>query len=410
MSQFVLLTDPAFKSILKRQSHNVKKLTFIIIVSALSLALFAQELAHETIVVNVEVPVRVFKGSTFVDNLSIDDFQVYEDGKLQKIEAVYLIKKTSIKKKEEKKKFTPEVSRNFVLLFQINEYLPKVGDAIEYFFNKVILPGDNLTIITPMKTYNFKSKALEVLPKEEIIKQLKSKLKKDSRMGSLEYRSLLKDISAYMSAPSEETLPICRLLLSRLEELRYVDENKLMEFADFLKAKEGQKHVYLFYQKEVIPQLGPATFTQLMSMNQDKQHFLFQLLDLFSSYRRDITFNIDRIKQVFADSSITIHFLYITKLPTLYDDGRIPSAMKWREQSEDIYSAFSEMAKATGGLTDSSANAAAAFQRAIDASENYYLLYYAPSNYKRDGKFKIIKVKVKNKNYRITHRAGYFAN
>jgi len=388
----------------------LKKIILSTAIATLSLVLFAQELAHESLVINIEIPVRVFKGSSFVDNLTIEDFEVYEDGKLQKIEAVYLIKKTSIKKKEEKKKFTPKVSRNFVLLFQTMEYLPKVGDAIEYFFNNVILPGDNLTIITPLKTYNFKSKALEVLPKEEIIKQLKSKIKKDTRMGSLEYRSLLKDLHRQISSPDEVSLSISRLLLSRLEELRYVDENKLLEFADFLKTKEGQKHVYLFYQKEVLPQLDPATFAQLMSLQQDQQHLLFELLDLFSHYRRDVTFNVDRIKQVFSDSSIFMHFLYITKLPTLYDDGRIPSPIRWREQSEDIFNAFREMARATGGLTDSSSNAASAFQRAVDASENYYLIYYAPINYTRDGKFKTIKVKIKNKNYRITHRAGYFAN
>jgi len=388
----------------------LKKIILSAAIATLSLVLFAQELTHESLVINIEIPVRVFKGSSFVDNLTIEDFEVYEDGKLQKIEAVYLIKKTSIKKKEEKKKFTPEVSRNFVLLFQTMEYLPKVGDAIEYFFNNVILPGDNLTIITPLKTYNFNSKALEVLPKEEIIKQLKSKIKKDTRMGGLEYRSLLKDLHRQISSPDEVSLSISRLLLSRLEQLRYVDEKKLLEFADFLKTKEGQKHVYLFYQKEVLPQLDPATYAQLMSLQQDQQHLLFELLELFSHYRRDITFNVDRIKQVFSDSSISMHFLYITKLPTLHDDGRIPSPIRWREQSEDIFNAFREMARATGGLTDSSSNAASAFQRAVDASENYYLIYYVPLNYTRDGKFKTIKVKIKNKNYRITHRAGYFAN
>jgi len=53
---------------------------------------------------------------------------------------------------------------------------------------------------------------------------------------------------------------------------------------------------------------------------------------------------------------------------------------------------------------------ASSFQRAAISSESYYLLYYAPKNYKADGKFKRIKVKVRGKNFRITHRAGYFAN
>jgi hypothetical protein len=42
--------------------------------------------------------------------------------------------------------------------------------------------------------------------------------------------------------------------------------------------------------------------------------------------------------------------------------------------------------------------------------ENYYLLYYTPKDYKPDGKFRSIEVKVKGKSYSITHRAGYIAD
>lgn len=52
-----------------------------------------------------------------------------------------------------------------------------------------------------------------------------------------------------------------------------------------------------------------------------------------------------------------------------------PSELTMVERSEDIFSAFDEVAQATGGTTDSSANAAASFKRAVDASENYYLIY-----------------------------------
>ena len=76
----------------------------------------------------------------------------------------------------------------------------------------------------------------------------------------------------------------------------------------------------------------------------------------------------------------------------------------------EVFRGFSEMAEVTGGLKDSSANASASFKRAVDYSESYYLLYYSPKNYKADGKFKKIKVRVKGKNYRVTHRTGYIAD
>ena len=388
----------------------MKKLILLATISVFSLVFFAQEITHETLVINIEVPVRVFKSGEFVDNLTIDDFEVYEDGILQQIEAVYLIKKKAIERREEKGRFDPKTSRNFVLLFSIQDYLPKIEKAMDFFFDNVLLPGDNLTVFTPMKVYNFKSESLELMPKKEIVKQLKGKIKKDTRMGNIEYKSILRDLRDLMSAPGEETLQICQIYLARLEDIRQVSEEQLLGFAEFLKAKEGQKNVFLFYQKELLPQINPSELVQLMSLEQDKQHFLFQLSDLFMQYRRDIAFDVDRIKQVFSDSSISVHFLYITKLPTMNLDGRPTSAITWREQSEDIYSAFSEMAEATGGLSDSSWNAADVFQKAVEASENYYLVYYTPKNYKRDGSFRNIQIKVKNKNYRITHRAGYFAN
>lgn len=394
----------------KRGRTALKKLILLATISVFSLVFFAQEITHETLVINIEVPVRVFKSGEFVDNLTINDFEVYEDGILQQIEAVYLIKKKAVERREEKERFDLETSRNFILLFQVQDYLPKIEKALDFFFNNVILPGDSLTVFTPMKSYNFKSNALELLPKEEIVKQLKAKVRKDILMGNSEYKHLLRELRDLMSAPGEMTLQICQIHLSRLESIRRVYEEQLLGFAEFLKAKEGQKNVFLFYQKELMPQIAPGTLVQLMSLEQDKHHLLFQLSDLFLQYRRDIAFDVDRIKQVFSDSSISIHFLYITKIPAMSLDGRPTSAITWREQSEDIFSAFSEMAEATGGMSDSSSNAATIFQKAVEASENYYMIYYSPKNYKRDGSFRNIKIKLKNKNYRITHRAGYFAN
>ena len=86
------------------------------------------------------------------------------------------------------------------------------------------------------------------------------------------------------------------------------------------------------------------------------------------------------------------------------------SETRTADTSAELFSAFKDIARATGGSTDSSANAAFAFEKAVDASENYYLLYYQPSGLRKDGKFRDIKVKVKNRKYAITHRAGYFAD
>ncbi|MCK4758771.1 MAG: hypothetical protein KAT69_01915, partial [Candidatus Aminicenantes bacterium] len=131
----------------------MKRITIFAAVSILSFTLFSQQVSEETIVINVEVPVRVFQGSAFVEDLTLSDFEVFEDGVPQRIEAVYLVKKRSIERREENKRFAPETARSFYLFFEVNEYTSKLGEAVDYFVHNVLVPGDNLTVVTPMNTY-----------------------------------------------------------------------------------------------------------------------------------------------------------------------------------------------------------------------------------------------------------------
>ena len=145
-------------------------------------------------------------------------------------------------------------------------------------------------------------------------------------------------------------------------------------------------------------------------------------LEDFEAY---LSFDEKKVKQAFSDSSISTHFIYLTKTTgtdlvnqegvSVTSRGLLDTTSptipikETQDLSASFFSAFMEIAQTTGGTTDSSANAASSFKKAVDAAENYYLLYYRPSNYKEDGKFKSIEVKVRGKNYRVTHRAGYFA-
>ena len=48
--------------------------------------------------------------------------------------------------------------------------------------------------------------------------------------------------------------------------------------------------------------------------------------------------------------------------------------------------------------------------RAAEASSNYYLLYYRPLNYRADGRFQKIEVRVKGQGLKVVHRLGYVAD
>ncbi len=63
----------------------MKKHTILLAILVLGLTLFAQEIQQQAVSINIEVPVRVYRGDNFVDDLTINDFEVYEDGILQRI-------------------------------------------------------------------------------------------------------------------------------------------------------------------------------------------------------------------------------------------------------------------------------------------------------------------------------------
>ena len=374
-----------------------------ILLCLLAMGTSTQELQHRTMAVNIEVPVRVFKGDRFIDDLALNDFEVYENGILQKIDAVYLIKKTQIEREEALpgkeallKQLSPQTSRNFVLFFEVIDYLPKIGEAVTYFFENIIEPQDNLKVMTPEKAYNFKAAALKQMPRGKIAEQLIGKIRKDTLLACREYKNLIeeffriKQIEGLDPGVKLQMLKnICRMMRDRTQ----FDEKRVSEFADYLKEQPGQKHVFLFYQKEMMP-LPPGLYE----------------LDAFDLMKA-VSFDMDKIKAIFADSSITCHFVYMT-LEAERDASQLTldADQEWMNQSAEVFSAFKQIADATGGLVESSANPSFSFKKSVQASETYYLLYYTPQNYRPDGKFRNIKVKVTSGSYRVMHRAGYIAD
>ncbi len=82
----------------------MKKLFWICIILLMSFTAFSQQqsLIEQSLVINIEVPVRVFDGARFINDLSLRDFELFEDGTEQKIEAVYLISDRSIERSDER--------------------------------------------------------------------------------------------------------------------------------------------------------------------------------------------------------------------------------------------------------------------------------------------------------------------
>ena len=264
-------------------------------------------------------------------------------------------------------------------------------------FTRVVKLGFEIHVVSP---HDQKLPGVGQIPKDEICTQLKSILRKDIISGNREYKAIIRDYKKYEELKRFEGFgeqimrEMQRTLFFKLRDYKYFDEKKLSAFASYLKDLEGQKHIFLFYQKEEIPYPGDSIVSHPEIIS------------------RDISLDADKVRKIFSDSSITAHFLYLTNKPheTIDVENRENLQIALTDQSYSIFNAFNKVAKTTGGMTYASSNPLASFQRAADASENYYLLYYVPKDYKADGAFKNIKVKIKGKNYKILHRAGYLAD
>jgi len=358
---------------------------------------------HESTVVNIEVPVRVMKKNAFVDNLTLADFEVFENGVRQNIEAVYLIKDKQVLREEKTAGAAPsprQSARHYVLYLDLKEYLPKVGDALDFFFGDVLGPEDTLFVVTPVKTYRFKSEALSLVPRRQIADRLKAKLKVDIQAGNSQYRKLMRDFYQLEEEefPPEQADVKENMLFDLAREMRdltEITESRVIGFADVLKSLDGEKHVFLIFQKDVLPG---------HEFSDDRQ------LELF----KPVSFDVDKIKRYFSDASITIHCLYITKTPAFALNPMNPGgsllASRLQDLSADIYASFKDMAAATGGLSESTSNPNFALRQAAEASSNYYLVYYRPLDYRADGRFQKIDIRVKGEGLKVTHRLGYIAD
>ncbi|MGB2908935.1 MAG: VWA domain-containing protein [Candidatus Aminicenantaceae bacterium] len=405
----------------------MKKTAFLVLVILLSLSPFAQE-QHEVSVINIEVPVRVMSGSNFVDTLNAEDFEIYENGELQKLSAFYLVRNTQLERQDGASWSTPNTARRFYMLFQFLEYNPQINAAFDHFFQNVIQPNDTLTIMTPMKQYDLSREALQNQSPEKLSRDLQTVVRKDTKVGAGDYNTLLSDLKMIVRSISSQTgalggvgggteasdtgaglgvefqLPRYRETLERLDQIRMVNEQKFLAFAGQMKRLDAQKVVIFFYQREFRPEIESRILNLLMSQYQDQHNIMSAVQDLFTMYSRNNPMDVERLSQAFSDSATMFNFIFMNKEP---DNVR---GITMREQSEDVFNTFVELAAATGGIVDNSQNPEAGFRNAAQAASDYYLLYYSPANYQKDGTFKKITVKIKSQDYKINHRSGYYAN
>jgi hypothetical protein len=371
----------------------------------------------------VSVLVRVFDGKQFVSGLGIKDFEVLQNDFSCSVDAVHEVRKNSVVRSDGDPTGTPVVARKFFLIFQLTEYHPKLQKAMDLLFRDELEPGDAMDIQTPVRNYALTPQALQAKPREVLAKELSDIVNRDVSQGAMAYNSVLRDLKrivrsiagsdrgslgdtegddAMSTLGLESQLEQYKTGLAKMEDLRNIDEAKLIRFAGSIKAWPGQKHIFYVYQREFRPEINANTLDQLMLANQDRPNVQADLQDVFAFYHRTLTLNDERIKRAFADSGASFHLLFTNKRPE-----RIAGATM-REQSEDVFKIFSQVAAATGGIVDTSEEPDAAMKSALRAAESVYQVVFTPSATGPQGMFNTLAVRVKGREYKVIHPIGYY--
>ncbi len=411
--------------------HFSKIIASIFLFAALAclpLALNAGQEQTASAPVRAQVPlaVRVWNGDTFVPDLKLEDFEVTVNGQPQALTSLFFVDRSSITRREGEVSTLPDTSRKFYFLFQLFEWHPKLAEGIRKFFNEGFLPGDSLNIQTPMRNYVLSATSLANKPRETLAEEMTSIVRRDITEGGMAYKSILRELRRIVMSigganPMAQTgvdeggatmeqyglenlLQQYREPLARMEALRRIDEEKIVRFAQSLKAVPGQKIVLFVYQREFNPELSPTVINALIDSNQENQNVLSAVHELFQTYHRNVSLNPERIAQGFASSNVDFNFLFINK-----DPDRM-AGISMREQSEDIFKIFAQTAQTTGGIVDNSQDPSISIKSTLKASEKYYLLYFQPPAAGASGAFESLKVTIKGRDYKVLNRQGYSLN
>lgn len=141
----------------------------------------------------------------------------------------------------------------------------------------------------------------------------------------------------------------------------------------------------------------------MMSSYQDYPHIINNLMELFQFYRREASLDKETISQALSDSGALFNFVYLDKKPV-----RI-SGVVMNEQSEDVFEALTEAARATGGISDNTSNPVEGLRKSAENASGYYLIFYSSERQPGQSGFRQVQVLLKSgRDYQVRHRRGYF--
>jgi len=253
--------------------------------------------------------------------------------------------------------------RNFVLLFEILNYTREVGDAVTFFYTQALAPEDQLIIYTPARAYGFSKNTL-AKPKRELSEAMKEKLRGDTAACSANYKVILDEMRNQVGAIEggqstssdgltgiKNSLAMYRQDLDNLWTLRKVNEPLLMKIVDIFRTQQGKNHLVMLYEVEFRPIPNKDTLSRLRSIPE----IAFIVAELFASDDQKAPLDAQKFIDILREAKVSLHFLYVKPKDK-------SSVQDYKEHSADMYDVFSKIAKATGGIVETTASPEAALK------------------------------------------------
>jgi hypothetical protein len=379
-----------------------------------------QKIKEEIKVTAVEIPVHVFHKGTPVKDLAQEDFEIYEGGRKQTVTGFEKIMRTI--DSAEHKSISDHQKRVFILIFNVFDYNQAVEEGIDYFFQSIFKPGDQILIITENRTLNIEHDAT---PKN-ISLSLKTSLKNYKLISmqnslqtfrTLDYEaerllSILRGLDSGSSSPAQA-------LMSYFDNYKRVWEDfsskyivpDIEQYRNILKrakTTKSERWAICFQQREIFPRLKYGgrlereiyDWTNSQSEAQGQvQARLVQRRQMELKLLMDVSENFptQNLQSVFTELNIPFNLILLKSLRHMSSQD-----LEFLSVSQEFEDCLRKISSFTGGAFFSMTGTAEALEKISEQEDFYYLLVYSPDEKLRE-KERNIEVKVRRKGLNLVY-------
>jgi VWFA-related protein len=415
----------------------MKKLLFVTAIAMLvvSMAGIAQDRAEFEERIKLELYlidiVVVDEQGNYVNGLTADDFEIYEDGKAVKVVSVDEYFSQQRQSAEDMAMGAMEESsappRNIIIVldrFFSSSYAIKQGKmAVSEFIRESLLPTDRVMLLTYDNRFavqqDFTSNHGQLLARvDSITAATRSLYTPEFKSGITSQADSAINLSSINTSNSDiETAAVDKFHNVRFEQDVRNFHNNIRQLSTALKAVPGKKTVILLsegYDSRIINDNRGSFSQNLRSSNQIVRDEYIGSSGtgggsgtgptLFASYN-------DAISKI-NDASTSFYIIDIASLESQIsrtDSFELRSATKDNEFDTARLNSLNSLADNTGGRLYKNIKNLDRVVAEIDYDiSNYYMLGYQSNNTSKEGDFREIRVEAKLPGLEVRHRKGFF--